>query len=73
MEHGRIACRFNELSIDTPRNRYVLMALEFTYAAHRKQKMRQLADYRIVRASLRDLGTRMIRPNHERDQNEPER
>lgn len=27
MEHGRIACRFNELSIDTPRNRYVLMAL----------------------------------------------
>jgi len=27
MEHGKIACRFNELSIDTPRNRYVLIAL----------------------------------------------
>jgi 5-methylcytosine-specific restriction enzyme subunit McrC len=28
MDHGKVACRFNELTVDTPRNRYVLMALE---------------------------------------------
>ena len=28
LERGKIACRFDELTIDTPRNRYVLAALE---------------------------------------------
>jgi 5-methylcytosine-specific restriction enzyme subunit McrC len=54
LEKGRVSCRFDEFTVNTPRNRYVLCALEkltkLVSQAALAQKCRQLA------ARLRDMG-----------------
>ena len=41
LQRGKIACRFEELTVDTPRNRFVLAALEEIAKVVRDTKLRQ--------------------------------
>ena len=41
LQRGKVACRFEELTVDTPRNRFVLAALEKIAKVVRDSKLRQ--------------------------------
>ncbi|MDD5029883.1 MAG: 5-methylcytosine-specific restriction endonuclease system specificity protein McrC [Rhodoferax sp.] len=60
LARGKVACRFEELTIDTPRNRYVLAALEVIAGVVRQpiisHRCRKLAN------ALKRLGVSGIRP-----------
>lgn len=60
LARGKVACRFEELTIDTPRNRYVLAALEVIAAVVRQpalsHRCRKLAN------TFKRLGVSGIRP-----------
>lgn len=61
LERGKIACRFDELTIDTPRNRYVRAALE---AISKVVKRKDLAHRcRSLDIRLRRMGVSQIRPS----------
>lgn len=61
LERGKIACRFDELTIDTPRNRYVRAALE---AITKVVKRKDLAHRcRSLDIRLRRMGVSQIRPS----------
>lgn len=55
MEKGKIACKFEELTIDTPRNRFVLSALE---KCLRKIKSKELTGR--CRSNISELRTRGV-------------
>ena len=61
LEQGRVACRFDELTIDTPRNRYVRAALE---AISKVVKRKDLAHWcRSLDIRLRRMGVSQTRPS----------
>ena len=61
LEWGKIACRFDELTIDTPRNRYVRAALE---AISKVVKSKDLAHRcRSLDVRLRRMGVSQVRPS----------
>ena len=61
LERGRVACRFDELTIDTPRNRYVRAALE---AISKVVKRKDLAHWcRSLDIRLRRMGVSQTRPS----------
>ena len=61
LERGKIACRFDELTIGTPRNRYVRAALE---AISKVVKRKDLAHRcRSLDIRLRRMGVSQIRPS----------
>ena len=61
LERGKIACRFDELTIDTPRNRYVRAALE---AISKVVKRKDLAHWcRSLDIRLRRMGVSQVRPS----------
>ena len=61
LDRGKIACRFDELTIDTPRNRYVRSALEaISKVVKRKDLVHQC---RSLDIRLRRMGVSQIRPS----------
>ena len=61
LERGKIACRFDELTIDTPRSRYVRAALE---AISKVVKRKDLAHRcRSLDIRLRRMGVSQVRPS----------
>ena len=59
LERGKIACRFDELTIDTPRNRYVRAALE---AISKVVKRKDMAHWcRSLDIRLRRMGVSQVR------------
>ncbi|WP_367112069.1 5-methylcytosine-specific restriction endonuclease system specificity protein McrC [uncultured Psychrobacter sp.] len=61
LERGKISCHFDELTIDTPRNRYVRAALE---AISKVVKRKDLAHRcRSLDIRLRRMGVSQIRPS----------
>lgn len=54
LERGRIACRFEELTVDTPRNRFVRAALEEIANVVKRSKLAQ--ECRTLAATLRRMG-----------------
>jgi 5-methylcytosine-specific restriction enzyme subunit McrC len=62
LDRGRVACRFNELTPDTPRNRYIRAALE-TIAGHVDKKSSLPHRCRSLAGSLRRLGVAGQKPD----------
>ena len=60
LERGRIACRFEEMTVDTPRNRFVRAALEKIAGAVRDRELARKC--RSLGAALRRLGVLGQRP-----------
>ena len=56
LQKGSVACVFEELTVDTPRNRYVKTAL-----AHITSVVSRLADHSHIERRCRDLGLRLER------------
>ena len=61
LERGKVACRFDELTIDTPRNRYVRAALNRVATAVRSPKL--VGRCRTLAATLARLGVIGVRPS----------
>lgn len=63
LDRGLIACRYEELNIDTPRNRFIRLALErlSTILADNETGMR----CRLLARSLRQLGVTGIAPSYQ--------
>lgn len=63
LQRGMVACRFDELTIDTPRNRYVRSALEaISKFVHKKELAHRC---RVLAGSLRRQGVVGERPGRE--------
>jgi len=61
LDRGKVACHFDELTIDTPRNRYVRAALE---AISKVVKSKELAHRcRSLDVRLRRMGVSQVRPS----------
>ena len=60
LQRGMVACRFDELTVDTPRNRYVRSALEMISKAVRSKELAHRC--RSLAVSLRRLGVVGERP-----------
>lgn len=60
LARGKVACRFEELSVDTPRNRFVLSALEKISTVVHKQGLSHRC--RTLANGLKRLGVSGIRP-----------
>lgn len=60
LARGKVACRFEELSVDTPRNRFVLSAIEKVSTVVHKQGLSHRC--RTLANGLRRLGVSGIRP-----------
>lgn len=61
LDRGKVACRYDELTIDTPRNRYVRAALEkISKIVHRDNLTHRC---RAMAGSMRNLGVNGERPN----------
>lgn len=61
LERGKIACRFDELTIDTPRNRYVRAALEVISKVVKRKDLAHRC--RSLDIRLRRMGVSQIRPS----------
>ncbi|MGO8748815.1 MAG: 5-methylcytosine-specific restriction endonuclease system specificity protein McrC [Thermoguttaceae bacterium] len=61
LDRGLIACRFDNLTVDTPRNRFVMAALEAIARIVRRQELKQRC--RALAASLKHLGVSGNRPS----------
>lgn len=61
LDRGRVACRFNELTPDTPRNRYIRVALETI--AGQVNGVKLAHDCRSMASALRRLGVAGQKPN----------
>jgi len=60
-ERGQVACRFDELTIDTPRNRYVRAALEIISKVVKRKALAHRC--RSLDTRLRRMGVSQIRPS----------
>lgn len=60
LARGKVACRFEELTINTPRNRYVLVALEVIAGVVRQPSLSHRC--RKLASALKRLGVSGIRP-----------
>jgi len=54
LERGRVACRFDELTVDTPRNRFVRAALEEVANVVKRPKLTR--ECRALASTLRQMG-----------------
>ena len=61
LERGKIACRFYELTIDTPRNRYVRAALETISKVVKRKDLAHRC--RSLDIRLRRMGVSQVRPS----------
>lgn len=61
LERGKIACRFDELTIDTPRNRYVRAALEVISRVVKRKDLAHRCQSLDIR--LRRMGVSQMRPS----------
>ncbi len=61
LERGKVACRFDELTIDTPRNRYVRAALEVISKVVKRKDLAHRC--RALDIRLRRMGVSQIRPS----------
>ena len=61
LEHGKVACRFDELTVDTSRNRYVRAALEHISKVVKRKDLAHRC--RSLDTRLRRMGVSQIRPS----------
>lgn len=61
LDRGKVACHFDELTIDTPRNRYVRAALETISKIVKSKEMAHRC--RSLDVRLRRMGVSQVRPN----------